>query len=316
MKGQDSDSVFKRIGVRAQSDQLIIREDISSNVIFEEASGTKIRNLQVDEGATEFDDRDRADVVILTALNRPEHEQVLEIFGPDWEMIGRQGVVFYRTNLQTEGDPISIVTAVQTDMGLVPATILAAKATQSWQPNLLAMVGICAGVSEKVNIGDVVIGRHVFDYGSGKIESGVLQPDYEPVTMSDGLCGLAQDLARDRNALISIRESFPTAEGRPTTELKVHLGAIASGAAVVADDSIVKDIQSHKRSLYAIDMEAYGVARTAASSVSPTKHIIIKGVQDFANPDKNDQFREYSAFVSARVLKFFLQRYWSSVSTF
>ncbi len=73
---------------------------------------------------------------------------------------------------------LHIVAAVQNDMGMVPAAILATKTVRAWRPKLVAMVGICAGVRGRVNLGDIIIGKQVFDYGSGKLVDGKLHPDY------------------------------------------------------------------------------------------------------------------------------------------
>jgi nucleoside phosphorylase len=75
----------------------------------------------------------------------------------------------------------------------------------------------------------------------------------------------------------------------------------------VADEKIVDQIQQYKKSLLAIDMEAFGVAKAAMDSPSgPVNFLIVKGVQDFADADKSDEYRDYCAFVSAGFLRLFL----------
>jgi len=277
----------------------------------EDLKGTSLLDETVQQGTV---DSQRADIAVLVALPNPELDQVLRTLGSEWRKEGREGIVFNTTALQMGERSLSVVATVQNDMGMVPAAILATKAIRAWHPRLLAMTGICAGVKEKVNLGDIVVGKHLFDYGSGKLKDGKLLPDYHPIPMDDSLCGYAIDHASNKSVLDSIRKEWPLDTGKPDTDLHAHVGAMASGAAVVSDDTVVEGIQKHKRSLTAVDMESYGVARAAHSAgSSPTPFIIVKGVQDFADATKGDQFREYAAFVSARFLRTFIETYWDHI---
>lgn len=176
------------------------------------------------------------------------------------------------------------------------------------------MTGICASVPNKTNLGDVVVAKQIFDYGSGKIQDGIIKPDYTPLEMMEVLTNYATEAAYDNETLRAIRDSWPIAQGKPDTELKAHVGPFCSGAAVVADDSIVAGITEHKRSLIGIDMEAYGVATACVTSLSHrTPFLIVKSVQDYANSDKNDDYRLYAAFTSAKFVYEFIRKYWKDI---
>lgn len=256
-----------------------------------------------------------ADIAIVTGLHSPELEQVLAAFPGQWTKEGREGVVYNVLETRISGGSVRIAAAAQNDMGMVPAAILTTKAVRSWQPRVLAMVGICAGVKGKVNLGDIVVGKQVFDYGSGKLDAGRIAPDYQPVSLDERVCAYAMNLASDAGVTNAIREQWPTTGGKPDTELRVHVGPIASGAAVVADDTTVAGIQEHKRSLLAIDMEAFGLMKAATSAIRPPIAIVIKAVQDFADSEKHDAWREYSAFVSARFLAALLAAHWDDLAS-
>lgn len=258
---------------------------------------------------------DVADIAILVALRKPEQSSVLTQFGPPWRRESRDGIIYGVTERTFTGRRARVVLAVQNDMGLVPAAILANKTTRAWRPRLIAMVGICAGVKDKVSLGDVVVAKQVFDYGSGKIVDGRLHPDYQPVAVDEFVCQCAIDLASDKATMASIKAGWKTDTGKPRTELEIHVGAMASGAAVVADESIVEGIRDHKRSLHALDMEAYGIAKAASGALPRPLCLIIKGVQDFADDSKNDDYREYSSYASSQVLSVFLERYWAQLAT-
>jgi hypothetical protein len=57
-------------------------------------------------------------------------------------------------------------------------------------------------------------------------------------------------------------------------------------------------------------MEAYAVMRAVSESGRKNlRGLVIKGVQDFAREDRDDQYRDYAAYVSAAFLREFLSRY-------
>lgn len=257
----------------------------------------------------------RADVAILTAL-REERGRVLEAFAgaTTWTKEVRSGAEFDVGTVQSGESRLRIVVAQQNSMGMVPAAILTMKTLTSWRPCLVVMCGICAGVRGKANLGDVVVAKHLFDYGSGKLVGGnVLVPDYEPIPVDDDLCGYAEALACDKAWLRGVKDAW--AGAHPDTELQIQVGAMASGSAVVANDAVVHDIQQHKRSLTAIDMEGFGVARAVTSALQPrVPFLVAKGVQDYADDFKDDRYREFAAYASAQFVREFLERYWKHMS--
>ena len=54
------------------------------------------------------------------------------------------------------------------EMGLVSATAYTARAIAELRPCLVAMAGICAGHSEKTELGQIVIANPVWEYQAGK----------------------------------------------------------------------------------------------------------------------------------------------------
>lgn len=252
-----------------------------------------------------------ADIAILVALPLPEQEQVTNSFGGIWRQEGREGALFNVAEIAFGGQTTTVVLGVQNYMGMVSAAVLASKAIRGWAPRLLIMTGICAGVRKEVNLGDIIIPRQVFDYGSGKLKQGKLYPDYQHVALDPTICNYVMSLAADKQVLKDIKFKWQKGNGLPVSDLRAKMGDFASGAAVVADPSVVDGIREHKRSLLGIDMEAYGFARAAVDAGSePTRFLIVKGVQDFADRRKNDDVRDYAAFVSAEFVRRFLDRYW------
>ena len=68
------------------------------------------------------------------------------------------------------------------------------------------------------------------------------------------------------------------------TSLSMHIGPVASGAAVIADSSLLDAVKGQHRRLLAIEMKAYGVLAAVEESTQPQPAgFVIKSVCDFAN---------------------------------
>lgn len=81
---------------------------------------------------------------------------------------------------------------------------------------------------------------------------------------------------------------------------KICPGVIATTSKVQKDPQLFQRIEKLQRKILGVEME--GAAIGAVGAISEIPIIIVKGVQDYADYDKNDQFREYAAEVSARFL--------------
>lgn len=253
-------------------------------------------------------------VVILTALSNPECKEVLHVFSCQWSNEARGGIL-YRTGIaKFQNCTAKIVVASQHEMGMVSAAILTTKAIMSWQPTLVAMTGVCAGARNKVNLGDLIVVKQVVDYNAGKWKGNKFIPDYTTISLDDNYANYINVFSDKQDLAHIIRSEWNHAAGKPPTEIDIHFEVIASGAAVVACGEMVEEVQEHKRSICGIDMEAFGVAKAAESAFpSKVKWLIIKGVQDYADEQKSDAYREYSAFISAKFLKMFLDEHLSTL---
>lgn len=88
---------------------------------------------------------------------------------------------------------------------------------------------------------------------------------------------------------------------KPNANLKVFIGPVASGSAVIADSKRIDKIRAGNRKLIGIDMETFGFmyAAKSYSNTQSTKTISIKSISDFADQRKSDKYRRYAAYTSA-----------------
>ena len=183
------------------------------------------------------------------------------------------------------------------------AAALSAKVTALFSPQYLMMLGICAGIPGKVNLGDVVVADPTWDYGSGKRaldnnRSPVFYAAAYQVALDPHLRQLVAELARDQQVIRELRGNW--GGDTPKGSLSAHVGPMASGASVISDDVESRNIVLQHREVVAIEMEAYAVMAAVEYSISPKpKAIAIKSVCDYADEHKNDDWQKYAAYTSA-----------------
>lgn len=72
----------------------------------------------------------------------------------------------------------------------------------------------------------------------------------------------------------------------------------------------MREIQNQIRDVIAIEMEAYGVYYAAKWAIEPKpRFVAIKSVCDFADVEKGDDYHDYAAYTSARILQCLAEEY-------
>ncbi|KAK6516740.1 hypothetical protein TWF506_006632 [Arthrobotrys conoides] len=196
------------------------------------------------------------------------------------------------------------------------------------------VVGIGAGIpASNVRLGDVVISEQwrQWDFGA---EGSVYQPRSKPLEPSKVLAGAIQNLRTDIDmfgmklapqlkALRSKYRKLPSnfffvntydkVTGEKITinkpsKAKVHYGLIASGNSVIKNAQKRDDINKHLgNKVLCIEMEAAGVVECDA--------VVIRGICDLADEQKNDDWQEYAAMVAAICARDLLKRLQSSFNS-
>ena len=111
-------------------------------------------------------------------------------------------------------------------------------------------------------------------------------------------------LSRDyTDILYQIRKKWNARNGMEVArDIKIHVGALASGASVVQDEGLVKNyILPQNRKLLGLDMETYGVLLCCSKCINKkVEAISVKAVSDFADPHKNNDYQHYGSFISTQ----------------
>lgn len=246
------------------------------------------------------------DFAIITAVER-EYKSVLDL-DIEWKIkdVPNDATQYKEGIINGKNGEFKIVLAKQSQMGMTAASTLSMKMIHNFKPAYLCMLGIAAGKKGEVNLGDIIVAAESWDYGSGKIKNNNLEEEYffqpEPHQIAINT-ELKELLSNDYTKMLyDIRMEWNRRGAKEAlNDIKVHVGALASGAAVIQNDDIVsKFIDPHNRKLLGLDMETYGVYYAANNS--PVKHpqfLSIKAVCDFADKNKSDDYQGYASYASA-----------------
>jgi nucleoside phosphorylase len=241
-----------------------------------------------------------ADVLLVTGLHE-ELRWAQQIFGVTLERHTEQGTTYLRGEFRRGNRSISLVTLRQLDKGLTTAAVTATKAICTWQPNVVLMTGICAGISGAVDLGDLIVATQCFEHSAGQRIEGEIVPSQNRVAIKPWLLDFVMDLTDNQDLPSRIRAGY-TNSMPGDSPTRIHFGSMACGPYVVKDHTYMQTLKSREYSLVGLDMESYGVALATEMCCSPAHSVfplIIKGVCDFADANKADNWHDYCAYASA-----------------
>jgi WD40 repeat protein/nucleoside phosphorylase len=207
------------------------------------------------------------------------------------------------------------------------------EAIQVYNPKLVVLMGIAAGIKGKSKLGEVIFSEKVVAYESAALrrsEDGtpVVQPRPDMFSLPNGIHQdvifyLAAHKEHNSNCpqrLASFFQDtggvFPTLSIEDQQSLQEHniihgieldVCAVASGEKLLQDPSVLEDIRSHQHGRVKIgEMEATGFA-TACQKMR-RDWLVIRGVSDFGDAYKSDVFHPLASQTAATVLGDFLQQ--------
>ena len=248
-----------------------------------------------------------ADVGLLSVTNT-EFAAVTHFH--DWraKTLSGDDQIYDVATFDRDGRTCTLVHAKMDEMGMTAASATAMKLIYEFRPRYLILVGIAAGVALEDTAdqmyGDVMVPNIVWNYSAGKFVS----PDKADITF--GNLGFLP-----RSAYVSIPEEIipyiKKAADSAENECHVQIGPMACGSTVVANRKILeKQVHSQLRSTIGLDMESYAVVYAAYHATKPRPvPIVIKGVCDYANSEKTDEYQKFAAYTSCQFAKLLYEKY-------
>lgn len=246
------------------------------------------------------------EVLIITALPE-EMEAVLNLLPNgrrDWkELRIEEGYSYFEVEIENGRNTFLCKVTSQAQQGPIYASSQTTLMLQ-FNPDLLFMTGICAGNRNKgVGLGDVVMSDMAFHYETGKQTEAGFHPEIECSNADPVLVQRLKDYSATNVNMVEV-------DGQ---QFHLHVGAYATGSSVISRDRIFDDLQVRDRNVLALDMEAYSVLKSVEISNKRIPTVVIKGVCDFADAQKNDEAHKIAADAAAKttfaVARYLLERY-------
>ena len=195
---------------------------------------------------------------------------------------------------------------VPSRMGLVNMAITATKAIEYFQPKLVVISGICAGVQGSSNYLDVIVGNPCWEYDVGKHTEEKFKIEPYQISIDDDVQTELKKLSENNEILKHIKQNL---YDKPLQNSIIKIAPIASGSAVIADKQIMVLISEQHRKLSGIEMEMSAVYASAKSSLSKPKFFGAKTVVDLGDSQKNDDYHKTGCILSARFIVSYLKEY-------
>lgn len=265
--------------------------------------------------------RYKYDIGIICALSE-EFKQLQQAFGGDdkWNNVTIEDDVpfqFKNTVVTTaNGSEIRVVAAMAGRPGVIPTSVLSTIMYTIFHVETVFMTGFSAGFpSKSLHLGDILIASSIQDYAAGKLKDidGTVRllKEIHQVETTTALSIKMQELLEDENTQSTIMAKVRKANllVNERDSYVAHLSATCCGPYVVTSEEIVKDLMDNDRKLEGLDMEGFGLYLTSKllSNRVQKGALWIKGVGDFANPEKADGYHKTCSFGSAALLYRFIK---------
>ncbi len=187
-----------------------------------------------------------------------------------------------------------------------------------WHPKLMVLLGIGGGIQDKVRYGDVVVPEAVFDYDKGAATHEGKQTQVEPYRVESWVRNWLQDYRRERGMELAHEGDelvLPAAGGAPFPTFKVFLDAALGTGSLT-----LKELENETRDLLLNTNRTTAVVETESGGFmhdfwegqlsreeKAMGALVVRGISDYANPDKSDQWREKACANATRFLIDLLQ---------
>ncbi len=267
---------------------------------------------------------DPVDVVILTVIpaELDAARRVLQIDDAGREKAPGDGTVYFRGVVRSElaNRDYTVVLTCIGGAGNPGAAAATASAIALYHPRAVLLMGIAAGLRDKIRIGEVVLSDRVVAYepaalvrtAAGTQEQPRPEIDRAPHTMIQDVVSYRPDPARLRDAFTRAGGTLPTAPAGREDEFRAHvanaitarLGTIASGEKLLRDPAKLLEVRALHGKTEAGEMEAAGIVD--ACRRGPIPWLVIRGISDFGDELKDDRFHGFASAAAEAVLHDFV----------
>lgn len=246
------------------------------------------------------------DFAIVTALKIERDAMLARLEGGRKIQDDFDPYTYYRGYVTIPGsaERYEVVLVMLLDMGNDEAAVATTQMIQRWQPHSVIMMGIAGGVRGKVSLGDVVVANYAHYYEAAKQtphgeQRRPLQFSSDRLLYGRALAYEASEWKGDIN--------IPRPGAEETKLPDAHFGAIGCGEKVIADAEALAQLLRECPKMIAVAMEGAGVARAATNHASKPRFLEVRGISDYADPQKDDDWHSFAAAATAAFTVGFLR---------
>ncbi len=264
-------------------------------------------------------------VDVLIATVRPvEYRAALQVFELDPRSYenGYDHRRYHRFELASPvvKRPLSVVLTMMGDMGNVSAADAHRDMRSQYQAGLSVLVGIAAGHRKSTRLGDLAIPLKIA-YAEGGValpEATLPEPDWRalPVRLKRLLDYFNLNDFAFADQLGSALEKIPRADlprtlATPHVPRQIDDAVVISGEKVRRDDGLIdlSGVEGLHRRIKLADMESYGFAVGAGQG----DWVVFRGISDFGDTEKNDEWQQVAATTACVAARIFLQEMYAPV---
>lgn len=268
------------------------------------------------------------DVGIITIISA-EIEAVFKTFDitPDQIIETSSPYTYWRSEFyshQSQRTISVVVSFLSREAGNTEAGICTSYFLQDWYPRLMCLVGIAAGIKSKVRIGDVVIPNKVHDrtnkiYRKGtysvrgnsttRIDAIERMVKIRPISDKEFRLQYTNELNDILDNMKNLALSVGCSEAEYNGEFSIHDGSLSSDNILIRDssyfDGIIEETDEKCR---AGDMESAGFVRACQVEDLSFPWIIFRGISDFGDSNKDDNFQLLAARNACIALRLYLEK--------
>jgi adenosylhomocysteine nucleosidase len=243
-----------------------------------------------------------ADVGIITVISEEARAVRRELnLKPDV----KDGVSFDSGIVSMGGRTIAVAALQALSQGEDPVGSAFARMREYFSPKIVILAGIAGGIHSGVDLGDVVIAARVISYDLRKETAGrTLRRGQERQAPAE-IGHAVNRFFADHGEPACFKGS---GQGDTPQAFRVLGGPVGSGNAVIAhrDSEIVRYLLAFNDKTLAVDMESGGLSQAQhalPAGQRPVGWLVIRGISDHANEEKNDDYHRIAAARAAAVLR-------------
>lgn len=204
-----------------------------------------------------------------------------------------------------------VISFLNKDSGNTECAIATTRFLNDWYPKLMCLVGISAGIKGSVKIGDVIIPNKIHDRTIKAYKNKIYSPRTEGYSRSDFISGLMKinplpsddftalcnrEIAFEINAAMKSARRLGVPEEDFDGNVSVHNGSLLSDNTLIRDDAYFDGIRENfDEKCRGADMESAGFIRACLVEQGDFPWLIVRGVSDFGNNKKSDDFQLLAA---------------------